>query len=90
MFDRDYSNNALHVHTADGSWEPALSLDLINAGFAIVEPDDHVVLLYHCGDLVAPFTPFASPATIRQECYDHLKTHGAEFAGVLHGVKHHG
>lgn len=90
MFDRDYSNNAPAMHTADGSWEPALNLDLISAGFSIVEPDGHNVLLYHCGDLVAPFTVFASPATIRAECYDHLKTHGAEFAAILHEVKHHG
>lgn len=88
MFDRDYSNNAPHHVTPDGSWEPALNLDLINAGFGLVEPDDHNLLLIHQGDTVEVFSQFASPSAIRAECYDHLKTHGAEFAEVLHAVKH--
>lgn len=83
----DWSNTSLHFAEPDGSLEPTLSPELESAGFGIVE-DDHIVGLFHKGDPVAMFTHFAPPSTIRAAAFDHLKEHGAEYAPLLHGVKH--
>ena len=42
-------------------------------GFTLKHPDDHVVELYHLGELVARFSQAgATPASLEAECARHL------------------